>query len=86
MPRDAKAAHSAATWLPPKIVVSACRTAFRMSSIVGSSGESIIPSVTIASVTAEPTTPRICQSVWAQISPSACTSGMPRMFAMSPYV
>ena len=43
----------------------------------GSGGDSSMPRVMIDSVTADPSSSRICHSVCTQISPSACTSGWP---------
>ena len=57
-----------------------------MSRYDGFDGASSIARVTIPSTVFEPSASRRSQSVWLQISPSACTSGRPMILPKSPYV
>ena len=90
IPRAAKTAQIVASWSvrPPRTPTwFACRIALRMSRKDGFRGERRMPSVTRKRASPTPTAPRRSHSVWAQISPSACTSGPPdQIRPMSPRV
>ena len=65
---------------------SACRIALRMSRNDGSGGDNRIAVVTSRRAAVNPIDARRSHSVSDQISPSACTSGSPKIFPRSPYV
>ena len=83
--RAGEVAHPAVREDPPDrvlvgaavVAMSASRIALRMSRNDGLAGASSIARVTSDSDTFEPSRSRRSQSVCAQISPSACTSGTP---------
>ncbi len=86
MPRCANVLQIVLRFAPPLATRSACRIELRMSRYDGFDGASSIARVTIPSVVLEPSASRRSHSVWAQISPSACTSGRPMILPKSPYV
>jgi hypothetical protein len=84
MPRWAKTAQILSRALPLLLTVSACRIELRMSRKDGLAGDSSIALVTSDSESRCPSAPRRSQRVSPQISPSACTSGTPRILPKSP--
>ena len=81
MPRLAKTCQMALSCLPWNTALSATRIALRMSMNDGLYGASSIARVTKDSAFLEPRRSRRSQRVWAQISPSACTSAPPATLA-----
>ena len=84
MPRLAKTFQIVSRLAPSNATRSACKIAFRMSRNEGFAGESSIARVASISDFSEPIASRRSQSVWPQISPSACTSGRPMILPKSP--